>query len=239
MINFKSIKELAKVIDSTNLKNNANSEDIEKLANDAKDYGFYSVMVSPYYVSHVKKLLEGSNVKIGTVVGFPLGYNEVKIKELEAKEVIKNGANELDMVINILALKTGDLNTIKEEIESVVALSSDVIVKVIIETGLLNKEEVEKVSLIAKNAGADFIKTSTGFDGVPGANANDINLIKKTVPAMKIKASGGINNYKTAFRLLSSGADRIGTSSAVAIIDEFTKITGNYDDHADNNTKIT
>ncbi|MDR2623042.1 MAG: deoxyribose-phosphate aldolase [Methanobrevibacter sp.] len=233
MINFKSPEKLAKVIEATNLKNDAKKEDIDKLVSDAIEYGFHSVVVSPYYVSHVKKQLKSSDVKVGTVVGFPLGYNEVSIKEFEAENSIANGADEIDMVVNILAIKVEDFNTVKEEIQRVVEVSEDVLVKVIIETGLLTKQEIEKVSLIAQECGVDFIKTSTGFNNVPGAKATDINLIKKVVPTMKIKASGGINNYKTAFRLLSSGADRIGTSSATAIVDEFNKSRKNYEEHLD------
>jgi deoxyribose-phosphate aldolase len=231
MINFKSTKELAKVIESTNLKNDAKKEDIDKLISDAVEYGFHAVVVSPYYVSYVKNKLENSSLKIVTVIGFPLGYNEIEVKELEAKNSIANGADEIDMVVNILAIKVGDYGTIKEEIQKIVSISDDVIVKVIIETGLLTKEEIEKVSSIVQKFGADFIKTSTGFNNVPGAKATDIILIRKTAPTMKIKASGGINNYKTAFRLLSSGANRIGTSHAVDIIEEFKKSTENYDEH--------
>ncbi|MDR2873648.1 MAG: deoxyribose-phosphate aldolase [Methanobrevibacter sp.] len=231
MINFKSTEELAKVIESTNLKNDAKKEDIDKLISDAVEYGFHSVVVSPYYVHYAKKKLKNSSLKIGTVIGFPLGYNEIEVKEFESENSIANGADELDMVINILAIKVGDYDTVKGEIRRIVSISKDIVVKVIIETGLLTREEIENVSLIVEKSGADFIKTSTGFNNVHGAKATDINLIKKSVPRMKIKASGEINNYKTAFRLLSSGANRIGTSKAVDIIDEFNKIMENYDDH--------
>ncbi|MDR1722213.1 MAG: deoxyribose-phosphate aldolase [Methanobrevibacter sp.] len=233
MINFKSTEELAKVIESTNLKNDAKKEDIDKLIADAIKYKFYSVVVSPYYVSYAKKQLENSGVKVGTVVGFPLGYNESSVKEFEAKNAIYNGADEIDMVTNILAIKVGDYNTVEEEIKNVVNAANGAIVKVIIETGLLGKKEMEEISIIGKNSGADFIKTSTGFNNVPGAKATDIRRIRRVVPSMQIKASGGINNYKTAFRLLSAGADRLGTSSAVEIIEEFDKISENYDDHLD------
>lgn len=238
MINFKSSEKLAKVIESTNLKNNAKKEDMDKLVSDAVKYGFYSVVVSPYYLSYMKKQLKNSDVNVGTVIGFPLGYNEVLIKEFEAKNSIYNGADEIDMVVNILAIKVEDYDIVKEEIQRVVDISKDTVVKVIIETGLLTKQEIEKVSLIAQESGADFIKTSTGFNNVVGAKATDINIIKRVVPKMKIKASGGINNYKTAFRLLSSGADRIGTSAAAAIIDEFNKSKENYEEHFDKKSII-
>ncbi|KZX14593.1 deoxyribose-phosphate aldolase [Methanobrevibacter filiformis] len=230
MRNFKSSEELAKVIESTNLKNNATKEDIKQLAIDAEKYNFYSVVVSPYYVNYAKELLKYSKVKVGTVIGFPLGYTTNKTKEFEVKDAINNGCDEIDMVMNIEAFKSGDIETVKEEIKNIVSISKesslkDIYIKVIIETGILNKEEKINISNIVLDAGADFIKTSTGFNNVLGANVTDITLLRKTVPSMKIKASGGINNYKTAFRMLSSGADRLGTSNAVEIIEEFDKIS--------------
>ncbi|GAA5818725.1 MAG: deoxyribose-phosphate aldolase [Methanobrevibacter sp. CfCl-M3] len=238
MTNFKSAEKLAKVIESTNLKNDSKKEDIDKLVSDAIKYGFYSVVVSPYYVSYVKKQLKNTNIKVGTVVGFPLGYNEVSVKEFEAENSIANGANEIDMVVNISAIKVNDYETVREEIQRVSTISNNLVLKAIVETGLLTEQEIENVSLIAQDYGSDFIKTSTGFNNVPGAKTTDINLIKRIVPKMKIKASGGVNNYKTAFRLLSSGADRIGTSSATAIIDEFNKSRENYEEHFDNKSII-
>ncbi|MDR0913220.1 MAG: deoxyribose-phosphate aldolase [Methanobrevibacter sp.] len=236
MINFKSSKELAKVIESTNLNNNAKKEDIDQLINDAIKYNFYSIVVSPYYVSYAKNKLKNTNIKVGTVVGFPLGHHEIPIKLNEAINSIANGADELDMVINISAIKAGDYDTVKEEIEQIVNISKNnedknVIIKTILETGLLNKREIEEVSKIASDAGTDFIKTSTGFNNVTGAKATDIRRIKRIVPNTKIKASGGIKDYKTAFRLLSAGADHIGTSSGAKIIEEFQKISENYNNH--------
>ncbi|MDR3063301.1 MAG: deoxyribose-phosphate aldolase [Methanobrevibacter sp.] len=236
MKNFKSIEELGKVIESTYLKNNGTIENINKLIDDAIDYGFYSVVVSPYYVEYAKNKLKNKNIKVGTVIGFPLGYNKAIVKEFEVKDAIENGVDEIDVVLNISAIKTKDYDTIKDEIERIISISKNkkgknIIVKTIIETGLLEKNEMIEISQIASELGVDFIKTSTGFNNIPGAKATDIRRIRRVNPNIKIKASGGINNYKTAFRLLSAGADRLGTSSAVEIIEEFKKITDNYDEH--------
>ncbi|MDR0901036.1 MAG: deoxyribose-phosphate aldolase [Methanobrevibacter sp.] len=225
MIKIKSAEELANTIDYTNLSNIASYKDIEKLCNHAKDYGFYSVVISPYYIEYAKSLLKDSNVKICTVVGFPLGFVDSDVKEKEVEIAIKKNVDEIDMVINIEALKSGDFDTIKREIESISSITKEnnKILKVIIEAELLSDEELIKVSEIANVGGADFIKTSTGLSGQSPAVAK-INLINKTVPHMKIKASGGIKNYKTAIKMLAAGADRLGTSSGDLIIEEYKRI---------------
>lgn len=227
MIKINSPEELAQTIDYTNLSNIARYDDIEKLCNHAKNYGFYSVVVSPYYIDYAKELLKKSEIKICTVVGFPLGFVNEEVKEKEAYIAIEKDVDEVDMVINIEALKSQDFGNIKSEIEKVDNIiksnHEEKILKVIIEAELLSDWEIIKVTEIIKSTKADFIKTSTGLSGqLP--SAAKINLIKKTAPKIKIKASGGIKNYKTAIRLLGAGADRIGTSSGDLILEEYKRI---------------
>ena len=226
MIKIKSALELAKIIDHTNLSSTATKSDIKHLCAQAKHYNFYSVVVAPYYIKYAQNLLNSSPTKLSTVIGFPLGFVSPKVKKKEAKIAIENGVDELDMVINISALKSGDWETITKEIKKVRSVATDKVLKVIIEAELLTKEEIINVCKIANNAEADFIKTSTGLSGLSPKISN-INLIKKTVPTMKIKASGGIKNYKTAFRLIATGIDRIGTSSGDLIMKQYKKIYEN------------
>lgn len=216
----KSPESIAKMIDHTNLKPDAATKDIEKLCDEAKKYGFASVCVNPSYVSFSKNLLEDTDIKVCTVIGFPLGANTPKIKFFETTDAVRNGADEIDMVINIGALKSGLDDEVKSDIAGVVAASEGKIVKVIIETGLLNKDEKLRACKSAKEAGANFVKTSTGF-GVSGATIKDINILKENVGSnMSIKASGGIRNLKTTLDMIDAGATRIGTSSGVQIIEE-------------------
>ncbi|MCL2115756.1 MAG: deoxyribose-phosphate aldolase [Methanobrevibacter sp.] len=223
MIKIKSALELANIIDHTNLSNIATRSDIEYLCNQAKHYNFYSVVVAPYYIKYAKSLLNSSSIKLCTVVGFPLGFVNYKVKKKEAKIAIKRGVDELDMVVNISALKSGDFETIIKEIEKVRSIAKNKILKVIIEAELLKKEEIINVCKIANDVKADFIKTSTGLSGL-SPKVSNINLIRKTVPNMKVKASGGIKNYKTAFQLIATGVDRIGTSSGDLIMKEYENI---------------
>lgn len=223
MKKIKSTLELANIIDHTNLSNIATKSDIEHLCKQAKHYNFYSVVIAPYYIKHAKNLLNSSSTKLCTVIGFPLGFVTPKAKKKEAKIAVKEGVDELDMVINISALKSKDYETITKEIEKIRSIATDKVLKVIIEAELLTDEEIINVCKIANDGKADFIKTSTGLSGLNPKAAN-INLIKKTVPTMKVKASGGIKNYKTAIRLIGAGADRIGTSSGNLIIEEYKNI---------------
>jgi len=220
MIRIKSATELANIIDYTNLSNVATKSDIKHLCEQAKHYNFYSVVVAPYYIKHAQSFLDSSSTKLCTVIGFPLGFVSPKAKKKEAKIATKMGVDELDMVINISALKSEDYETITKEIEKVRSIAKDKILKVIIEAELLKKEEIINVCKIANDMEADFIKTSTGLSGL-SPKVSNINLIKKTVSTMKVKASGGIKNYKTAFRLIAAGSDRIGTSSGDLIIEEY------------------
>ncbi|MGI6778419.1 MAG: deoxyribose-phosphate aldolase [Acetivibrionales bacterium] len=209
------------MIDHTLLKPDATVEQVKKLCEEAKQYGFASVCVSPCYVAFAHQLLYGSSVKVCTVAGFPLGTSTTRSKAAETREAIENGASEIDMVINIGALKSGDIDTMKNDIETVInAAKQKAIVKVIIETCLLTEEEKVKACLTAKIAGADFVKTSTGFS-TGGATVGDIALMRKTVgPEMGVKASGGIRDYYTAAAMINAGANRIGTSSGITIVSE-------------------
>ncbi len=210
---------IARMIDSTNLKPDATSDDIKKLCRDAKKYNFGAVCVNPCFVSLVSDFLIGSDVKVCCVTGFPLGASTLETKVFESKNAVSNGADEIDMVINIGALKDKKYDFVKKEIKKVVDAVGKVTVKVIIEICYLNDEEKIKACEIAKEAGARFVKTSTGF-GPKGATDADVELMRKTVgPNMGVKASGGIRTIDDAVKMINAGANRIGTSSGVEIIE--------------------
>lgn len=211
--------ELNQYIDHTLLKADVKKEQIKNLCEEAKQYSFASVCVNPTWVSYAKKCLKDSHVKVCTVIGFPLGATTSEVKAFEAKNAIENGAEEIDMVINIGALKDGNDELVKKDIQSVVeAADGKAVVKVIIETCLLTDEEKVRACKIAMNAGADFVKTSTGFS-TGGANFADVQLMRKTVgEKMGVKASGGIRTLEDAKKMIEAGATRIGTSSGVAIV---------------------
>lgn len=211
--------QINKFIDHTLLKAFATSDEIRKLCEEAKKYNFKSVCVNPVHVSLAKECLEGSDVLVCTVIGFPLGANTKEIKAFETIDAIKNGADEIDMVINIGKAKEHNYTYIEDEIKMVVAASTGKTTKVIIETCYLNDEEKMNCSLAAKKAKATFVKTSTGF-GTGGATANDIRLMRETVgPDMGVKASGGIRNLDDLELMVENGATRIGASSGVAIME--------------------
>lgn len=210
--------ELNSYIDHTNLKNTSLKEDIKKLCDEAIKYHFASVCVFPCYVRLASELLEGSNVQVGTVVGFPHGMNTPAVKVYEAIDAIENGADEIDMVINISALKNKDYEYVKSEIEEIRDAIDGKVLKVIIETCLLTKEEIIKMTEICNETYVNFIKTSTGFSE-SGAKVEDIELINKyRNNILEIKASGGIKDYEMASMMIEAGATRIGTSSGVKII---------------------
>jgi deoxyribose-phosphate aldolase len=212
--------EVASVIDHTILKANASSEDIRNLCLEAKEHGFASVCVNPSYVPLCVKMLDGTDVKVCTVIGFPLGANETSVKRFEAEQAVNSGAQEVDMVINIGKLKDSDYNYIYRDIEEVVeaAKLGNALTKVIIETCYLTDEEKIKACVLSAKAGADFVKTSTGF-GPSGATAADVALMKYiSGTKMKVKASGGIRNREDAEIMMSVGADRLGTSSGIKIL---------------------
>jgi len=215
-----SAQELAGMIDHTLLKPEATPHEVEQLCKEAIEFNFASVCINPCYVGLAKARLMGSAVKVCTVIGFPLGAATTMSKVGEAKEAIANGAQEVDMVINIGRLKSRDYGYVENEIREVVqsAHSREAIVKVIIETCLLTDEEKEKACLLSRNAGADFVKTSTGFSK-GGATTADVALMRRTVVnKIGVKASGGVRSYDEAISMVESGATRIGTSSGVKII---------------------
>jgi len=214
------INDIASMIDHTLLKPEATEEQIKKLCHEAKRYGFASVCVNPCYVSLAAKELAGSPIKVCTVIGFPLGATTTEAKVSEAREAVKNGATEVDMVLNIGALKSGKVEYIRDEIKYVVeSVKPTALVKVILETCLLTEDEKVKACTIAKEAGADFVKTSTGFGG-GGATVEDVRLMRRIVGTeMGVKASGGIRDHETAIKMIKAGASRLGTSASVAILE--------------------
>ena len=210
--------KLNKYIDHTLLKQDATVEQIDRLLSEAKDYDFASVCVNPCWVAHAKSGLENTDVKVCTVVGFPLGATTSAVKAFETKEAIQNGADEIDMVINVGALKSGNADLVESDIRAVVEASRDKLVKVIIEACLLTDEEKVLACQLAQKAGADFVKTSTGFS-TGGATLPDVKLMRQTVgPEMGVKAAGGARSYADAVAFVEAGATRIGTSSGVAIL---------------------
>ena len=210
--------ELNRIIDHTLLKPEATYQEIEKLCREAEEYGFAAVCVNPVHVRQAAKLLAKTGIEVCTVIGFPLGAELPLIKAIQVREAIANGATEVDMVMNIGALKSGDYELVFRDIKTVVdAAAGQALTKVIIETCLLTDEEKVKACLLAKEAGAGFVKTSTGFNK-GGATAADVALMRKTVgTAMGVKAAGGIRDRRTAEEMVRAGANRRGTSSGVAI----------------------
>lgn len=210
---------LAGYIDHTILKPDATREQVLQVCEEAKAHGFWSVCVNPYYVSVVADALKGSTVKVCSVIGFPLGASVTAVKVAETRQAIADGAGEIDMVINIAALKNGEDSVVRQDIESVVAaLEGKAILKVILETCLLTKEEKIRACELSKTAGAHFVKTSTGFSS-GGATTEDILLMRSVVgPQMGVKASGGIRSREIALEMINAGADRIGASASVAIV---------------------
>ncbi|HFR3368888.1 TPA: deoxyribose-phosphate aldolase, partial [Streptococcus suis] len=207
-----------KYIDHTILKPETTQEQVEKILAEAKEYDFASVCVNPTWVALAAESLKDSDVKVCTVIGFPLGANTPAVKAFETKDAISNGADEIDVVINIGALKTGNYDLVLEDIKAVVAASGDKLVKVIIEACLLTDDEKVKACQLSQEAGADYVKTSTGFS-TGGATVADVALMRKTVgPDMGVKASGGARSYEDAIAFIEAGASRIGASSGVAIM---------------------
>ena len=217
-----SPEELAKLIDHTNVRAHATARDIEKLCEEAKKYGFFAVAVNPSWVELAVKLLKGTDIKVVTTAGFPLGSTLPEVKALEARKVVEQGASEIDMSINVGALKSGMYELVEEDIKAVVEAAKEggAIVKAIIECCYLTDNEKKKACEIAVKAGVAFIKTSTGY-GTYGATVEDVKLIKSVIPSnIGIKAAGGIRTFKQTMDLIRAGATRIGTSASVAIIEE-------------------
>lgn len=212
--------DLAGMIDHTMLKPDATVAEIEKLCGEAKKYDFASVCINPSYVSLCAKLLKGTEVKVCTVIGFPLGATSTASKAFETEQAIRDGAQEVDMVMNVGMLKSGEYEYVENDIFAVVSTAKRyrMLSKVILETGFLTDEEKIKACVLAKRAGADFVKTSTGF-GKGGATVGDIALMRRVVgSAMGVKASGGVRSREDALAMVASGADRIGASASVKIV---------------------
>lgn len=213
-------KELASMIDSTLLNPLATRDQVERLCDEAKNYGIFAVCINSAWVPFAVKVLRGAEVKVSSTVGFPLGASLSQVKAFEAQTVVDLGAAEVDMVMNIGALKSRDVTSVREDIEQVVKACKEAPVKVIIETGYLNDEEKVQACKLAQEAGAAFVKTSTGF-GSGGATIADVMLMRKTVgERFGVKAAGGIRTFKDCTAMIGAGANRIGTSSAIQILNE-------------------
>jgi deoxyribose-phosphate aldolase len=220
---FGSVNQLAQIIDHTLVRPDAALNDLTEACENAKKYGFASVVVNSSYVAYARKLLTGSLIKVCAVVGFPHGANTTTVKIFEAMECVKNGASELDIVMNIGMVKSRRFDFVEIDIKNIIAMTPQKIHKVIIEAGSLTPDEITKVSQIVVRAGADFIKTSTGY-GPRGATTEDVRLIKQAVGTLcRIKASGGIRDLEVATAMVEAGADRIGTSAGPAIMEQYLK----------------
>ena len=207
-----------KLFDHTILKADATEEAVAKICAEAIEYGFMSVCVNTYYTAFVAEKLKGTDVKVCTVVGFPLGQMSTKAKALETECAVADGAQEIDMVLNVAALKNGKYDVVLSDIKAVKAACGEALLKVILETCLLTKEEIVKACELSVEAGADFVKTSTGFSS-GGATTEDIALMRRTVgPDIGVKASGGVRDYKGAVAMVEAGASRIGASATIAIL---------------------
>lgn len=215
-----SRRQIAKMIDHTNVRPYATVEDVRRLCEEALKFSFWSVCINPSYVPLAARLLKGTEVKVCAAISFPLGASMTEVKVFEARRAIEGGAGELDVVMNIGAFKSGNYELVKRDIEAVVGSSGGSLVKVIIETGYLSDEEIAAASRIVEEAGAGFVKTCTGF-GPRGVTPSDIEIIRKAVShKIGVKASGGIRTLKDALAMVKAGAERIGTSASVAIIEE-------------------
>ena len=213
-----SPEKLAGMIDHTNIKPNATKEEIKKLCHEAIEFNFSSACVTPINVALAHDILGNTSINVCAVIGFPFGTNKSEIKAFEALVAVEDGAAELDMVLNIGALKSSQKTLVRRDIEGVVESADGMVVKVIIETALLTDNEKIEACILSKEAGANYVKTSTGI-GYPGANVHDVELIRKTVgPDMGVKASGGIRNLKTTLEMIHAGASKIGTSTGPAIM---------------------
>lgn len=219
----KESKLIVAAIDHTNLTATASRDEVTALCKEAAEYRFAAVCINPWHVRHAARLLEGSGVNVAAVVGFPLGANTTTSKIFEAGEAVQNGAAEIDLVINIAALKEGMKRYTAEELSRVRRVTQGALLKVILETALLSDEEKREAALLALDAGADMVKTSTGFNG--GATVEDVLLLRETVPQLGVKASGGIREANFALQLLAAGATRLGTSNAVKIMQELENLS--------------
>lgn len=213
-------QELIERIDYTNLTPTASKKDIEIFCNEAIEYGFKTVFVNPYYISYAYSLLSPHNIKVGVPIGFSLGGATTHVKIEETKEAINNGAEEIDMLVNLGALKSGEYDIVRNDIAAVVQAAQGLTTKVIIETALLTRDEKIKVTEAIIEAGGDFVKTATGFNG-GGATVEDVKLLHSVAKdKIEVKAAGGIKTYQDAKNIIAAGASRIGASGAIEIINE-------------------
>ena len=211
-------KKITEMIDYTLLKPTATKEDIAKFCQETIDYGFTTVFVNPYYVKYAVELLSPHGIKVGVPIGFSLGGATTNTKVAETKEAIENGAEEIDMLINLGALKSKEFDVVKNDIAEVVKAANGLTTKVIIETALLTREEKIAACQLIVEAGADYVKTATGFNG-GGATVEDVKLLRSIVgPDIGVKAAGGVRTFEDAVRIVEAGANRIGTSGAIAIV---------------------
>ncbi|MDA3957520.1 deoxyribose-phosphate aldolase [Oceanispirochaeta sp.] len=210
-------KKLSKYIDHTILKAAATPDVVIRICEEAVQYDFASVCVNACYTSLVAEHLKGSTVAPCVVVGFPLGASPSSVKAAECAQAVRDGALEVDMVLHIGQMKAGNLDYVRSDIKGVVDASGKALVKVILENCYLSQEEIRKACLLCEEAGADFVKTSTGF-GTAGATVEDVALMKKTVPSLQVKAAGGIRDRVTALAMIEAGADRLGASAGIAIV---------------------
>ncbi len=211
---------VAGVIDHTILKPDCTSNDIKKLCQEAEQFGFFAVCVPPFYVKLAARLLANTSTQVAAVIGFPMGYSTIPAKVEEIKRAINDGVDELDVVVNIAAVKNQDWNYVKNDIDSVTRISHmhGKIVKIILETAILSSDEIHRLCEICAEFGVDYVKTSTGFNAA-GASIEAVQQLRSLLPkSVKIKASGGIRTYKNALEMLEAGADRIGSSSGVVIL---------------------
>ena len=218
---FENAAQLAQLIDHTLVRPDATITDLTRVCDEAKQYGFSTVVVNGGYVARAREMLSGTLLKVCAVVGFPHGANTTTVKIVEAMEAMKNGANELDIVINLGMLKSGRLDIVEIDIKNIIAMTPKLVHKVILETGYLTQEEITTVCSIAARIGSKFVKTSTGY-GPRGATVEDIRLMCSAVgSACRVKASGGIRDLDSVTTLVEAGAERIGTSSSVTIMEEY------------------
>jgi deoxyribose-phosphate aldolase len=217
---------LNRLIDHTLLKPEATPKDIERICDEARRYDFYSVCVNTHYVPLVASSIEGTGIEVCSIAGFPLGAVDTRVKAFEAERAVEAGADEIDMVMNVGALKAGDERLVRDDIAAVVKAAGPALVKVIIEAALLEDEQKVRACMLAVEAGARFVKTSTGF-GPPGANARDVGIMRRAVgPDFGVKASAGIRTAAFALELVEAGANRIGTSAGVVIMEQLKAMSG-------------
>lgn len=221
-------EKLAKLIDHTILKPNVLDQEVEALCSEARKFGFASVCLNPSYITLAKSRLAGTDVKVCTVIGFPLGQNTTKTKIFEAEDALELGADELDYVVNISDVLNERYDAVKAEMEQFATLKqkhSSIVIKIILETCYLSLEQISKLCQLAKEANLDFVKTSTGF-GSGGATVEHVELMRKTVgPEMGVKASGGIRSYEDAMKMVEAGASRIGASAGVAMVTDVSSVS--------------